>query len=49
MGLTINGQETTGADVGVLLGRGQPRMPEQFLNNAQIGAGIQEVGRKGMP
>ena len=31
-------------DVGVLLGRGQAGVPQQFLNGAEIGAGIQEVG-----
>src|SRR5919106_1018611 len=38
-----------GAHMGVLLRRRQTRMPEQFLNNPQIGTGIKEVCGKGMP
>jgi len=32
--------------VGVTLRRAQPRVAEQFLNRAQIGAGLEQMGRK---
>src|SRR6185369_14678576 len=35
-------------DVGIQLRRADARMSEQFLNDAQVGAALQEVGRERM-
>ena len=49
MGIAIYRQEMAGAHMGVLLRRRQTGMSEQFLDDPEICAGIEEMCGKGMP
>ena len=48
MRLIVNLGESLKIEMGVDLGRAQIGVAEQFLNSAQITAGFQQVGGKGM-
>ena len=49
VGFIINLLQPFHRDVGVNLGRGKTGVAKQFLDTAQIGAGIQQVGSERMP
>ena len=46
MGLPIGGLQATGRDVGVDLGRRQVLVAEQLLDDAQVGAAVEQMGRE---
>ena len=48
MGFFVDFLHALGADVGVNLGGAQVFMPEHLLDAAQVGSGIQQVGREGV-
>ena len=48
MGRVVHLRKPVGADVRVALGRRQPRVPEELLDQPQVRAGVQEVGGEGV-
>ena len=48
MGLPIGGLQAARRDVGVDLGRGQVLVAEQLLDDPQVGAAVEQVGRERM-
>ena len=48
MRFLVHREQLRRVDVRVALGRAQTRVAEQLLNGAQIGAALQQMGRKGM-
>ena len=49
MGLVVNVFQPLNAHVGVYLGGAQILVPQKFLNAAQIGARVQQVGGERVP
>ncbi len=48
MGLVINRHQVFHAQVGIALGGGEAGVPEEFLDVADAGPAIQQVGGEGM-
>ena len=49
MGLAVSSRESLTADVSVTLRGGHIRVTQKFLHSTQIGASVEEVGRKAVP
>ena len=48
MGPTIDVPDPFSGEMRVQLGRGDTRMSEQLLDHAQVGAALEQMGRKGV-
>ena len=48
MGLVVDFAEVAPRDVGVDLGGGEAGVAEEFLDGAQVGAGLEQVGGEGV-
>ena len=46
MGFVVNLDQLLHRNVRVYLRRGKPRMPQQFLDVAQVGAAVEQVRRE---